>query len=1005
MCAFTIFSLSIKAQHPISDALYKLMDTGDFVQANQTISKYSIQELAALPDSTLFDYYYLKAAIKGNDGDESGKTKYLIAAKNLCEKSQGIHSPVYLELCWAVGNQYENGGDIISAFEIYQSALIQSIGLYSLDDEDVKWQYDEIENKVITWYKDGNIRQGMINHRSKMPPREIETDAVQNDMEFYLQYYQNEKLKGLIVKADSLNANNKWGESVVLYKQVSEETQNNPIAKATIQELVAMNYINLEDFQSAEEILLNNLQILKTSKKSKVYRRTLSQLSNLYNAIHNYAKAKDYAGQAKFWYEEALDFSRGYILCLHRCATLERGSQNYFLALLLEDVALQEFYRNKIFGTLAGSSTSREAFQANLLSSAALHYNQFGFRGEAYTNLEKAIEIAESNNMDASIYYSNMAEICIADKDFNKAVSVQEKAYKLSKSDNNKIQIGAELCLSQFLARDSISSQVVIESSNNLQALIRNTFAFTSMEERKAFWSYFEYYFPLLNFLAYQTENENNYGQIYNNILIEKGLLLRTANSIRDLILETGDLADVQTYDQLLQLRSLLPHITSSATDSVHSQIGKLDKYLTRKYADYADYANSFNTTWIDVQKHLKDDEIAIEFYNIPQATWHADGSDVDGKYRYCAITLRKDYQSPHITPLFTEDNLDEKERYDFYETCLIYNLIWQPLEKELEGVKNIYFAADRELHKIGIEYVPTPDGKTIGDKYNLYRLSSTRTLAEKRTDPKRENAILYGGLLYSVDKNDLIAESRAGNYHPASTSRSVIGGNTRYGVEYLPGTLKEVEDISVNFTNKPRVLTELKGTEESFKALAGSPIDIIHLATHGFFWTQEVAEERDYVAFLTRNKDKKQTEEDKALLRSGLFLSGANIGLRGEEQLPDDVEDGVLTAQELSNINLGSVDMVVMSACESGLGETSGEGVFGLQRGFKLAGANTLLMSLWKVDDTATQLLMKEFYKNYLSGKSKLESLRLAQQSLRNNPEYSDPEYWAAFILLDGIN
>ena len=103
--------------------------------------------------------------------------------------------------------------------------------------------------------------------------------------------------------------------------------------------------------------------------------------------------------------------------------------------------------------------------------------------------------------------------------------------------------------------------------------------------------------------------------------------------------------------------------------------------------------------------------------------------------------------------------------------------------------------------------------------------------------------------------------------------------------------------------------------------------------------------------------------------------------------------------------MNLGNVDMVVMSACDSGLGETSGEGVFGLQRGFKLAGANTLLMSLWKVDDEATQILMTEFYKNYMSGKTKQQSLRLAQQSLRNNSEYCDPNYWAAFILLDGLN
>ena len=157
-------------------------------------------------------------------------------------------------------------------------------------------------------------------------------------------------------------------------------------------------------------------------------------------------------------------------------------------------------------------------------------------------------------------------------------------------------------------------------------------------------------------------------------------------------------------------------------------------------------------------------------------------------------------------------------------------------------------------------------------------------------------------------------------------------------------------------------------------------------------------------MTFLNPLNNAVQSTEDKALMRSGLFFSGANIGLKGEA-LPDDVEDGVLTALELSNMNLGHVDMVVMSACESGLGETSGEGVFGLQRGFKLAGANTLLMSLWKVDDNATQKLMTEFYRNYLSGKSKQMSLYLAQQMLRNSSEYSDPQYWAAFILLDGLN
>ena len=164
------------------------------------------------------------------------------------------------------------------------------------------------------------------------------------------------------------------------------------------------------------------------------------------------------------------------------------------------------------------------------------------------------------------------------------------------------------------------------------------------------------------------------------------------------------------------------------------------------------------------------------------------------------------------------------------------------------------------------------------------------------------------------------------------------------------------------------------------------------------------MAEEHNYVRFLSKSKDSKQSIEDKALLRSGLFFSGANIGLSGEE-LPQDVEDGVLTAQEISAMNLGNVNLVVMSACESGLGETLGEGVFGLQRGFKLAGAKSLLMSLWKVDDEATKVLMTEFYRYFLDGKSKIESLRLAQEYVKSQPGWQDPKYWAGFILLDALD
>ena len=134
--------------------------------------------------------------------------------------------------------------------------------------------------------------------------------------------------------------------------------------------------------------------------------------------------------------------------------------------------------------------------------------------------------------------------------------------------------------------------------------------------------------------------------------------------------------------------------------------------------------------------------------------------------------------------------------------------------------------------------------------------------------------------------------------------------------------------------------------------------------------------------------------------------MAGAAAVFSGDP-IPNNVDDGVLTAREISHLDLTSLDMLALSACETALGDTSGEGVFGLQRGFKKAGAQSILMSLWKVDDEATCLLMTEFYKNWVGGKkTKREALELAKQTVRSHKEkgWDDPKYWAAFILLDGL-
>ena len=203
-----------------------------------------------------------------------------------------------------------------------------------------------------------------------------------------------------------------------------------------------------------------------------------------------------------------------------------------------------------------------------------------------------------------------------------------------------------------------------------------------------------------------------------------------------------------------------------------------------------------------------------------------------------------------------------------------------------------------------------------------------------------------------------------------------------------------------------------IDGTEESFKKLDGARPKLMHIATHGFFLTEEEAEKlkfaRSEIELLTEGVQKGgRPVEDKPMTRSGLLFSGCNHAIH-HEQIPDGEEDGILTAQEISMLDLRGLDLVVLSACQTALGDiVSGEGVFGLQRGFKKAGAKTILMSLDKVNDEATRILMVELYRNLMNGKTKYQSLKEAQKHLRQveNGKYDQPEYWASFIMLDGLN
>lgn len=525
---------------------------------------------------------------------------------------------------------------------------------------------------------------------------------------------------------------------------------------------------------------------------------------------------------------------------------------------------------------------------------------------------------------------------------------------------------------------------------------IQDTFLYLPTQERLSYWN------SHTNWGLFSNLHETSPKIEYDIQLLNKGILLQTDINIAESVYQSNDAELIQSYTILLSIK-----------DTHSPRRHQLEREFLQSFRNtQIDNTLSFtNTTYKDIQSCLGTSDIAIEF---------AHGYKSDSSLYYIALVLRKDWNGPQMIPLCTKDDIeqlckinleDEKWRSNSFARKDLdvkyfkkgYSLIWSKLEPYINEGDNVYFSPSGLLHQINVEVLKDSIGRQANEKYNLYRVSSTRQLCIEKPKIKYTNATLYGGLIYEMDTTQMIAQSRT--YHSTDdyvASRGFVANSTmrREGWNYLPATKSEVEMIARQMYEhgiRPERYTETIGTEESFKALSGKQIPIIHLATHGFFLKDEEAQKQDY--FQAFNLDHPMNIEDTSLKRSGLILAGGQQAWLNEP-IPANVEDGILLAEEIATIDLSGTDLVVLSACQTGLGEITSEGVFGLQRAFKKAGVQTLIMSLWRVHDDATSLMMQTFYEHLLSGQTKREAFVFAQQTVKE--KYTDPYYWAAFIMLD---
>ena len=301
-------------------------------------------------------------------------------------------------------------------------------------------------------------------------------------------------------------------------------------------------------------------------------------------------------------------------------------------------------------------------------------------------------------------------------------------------------------------------------------------------------------------------------------------------------------------------------------------------------------------------------------------------------------------------------------------------------------------------------------------DRYELHQLTTTRYIADgtlKKEASMNTSIALSGGINY-----DLVPKAHSVNKEQDNTEylfdlnlqKEKERENTNRSSEntskmaYLEGTKKEVDQITALFQNTNWSLsayTDTKAEEGKFKEeVEQNKAGIIHIATHGFAFPDVKKNERQQ---LMGTEEISYRASEDPMVRCGLMFSGSNVSWTGNSQkmIKETGEDGILTAAEVSNMDLSNTKLVVLSACETGLGKIEGsEGTFGLKRGFKLAGVEQMIVSLWSVPDKETMELMTLFYEDLTQSLNPVKSFEKAQKQMRETYP-TRPDLWAGFVLV----
>ena len=781
-------------------------------------------------------------------------------------------------------------------------------------------------------------------------------------------------------------------------------------------------YIRVGEFTKAGKSIKRSLTIAENAfgKNSINYMNCLILQAKLYASLGNYLEAikiyeqilikqeKFYGTRNNIYVAETLT---GLAL-----SKLLNGTKNEEVYNLLVEAALiaQEFNKGDISNKVRESPKYAEA-----LKNLAYYHIETNHLEKALELINKAegiylsLDIDKNNEQVADIevlkgeVYKKQGDLDQAIKSFESAKSKYKS--KFSKDHPEYVYALSKLGQIYYIKKDHQKAiDILNETTAYYLKFIDNYFTWLSESEKSKFWRKIKNDFEFYNTLAFKYKDNDNklINNVYNFTLYTKALLLNSSIQLRQAIVNSNDQVLIDQFNEWISLREeltanlsytddQLKELGEKTKEDLDKEINGLEKELSEKSVAFSENnkkrnKKKQNITWQNVQSQLHENEYAIEIVRYR----FYENSFTDSVIYAAMIISPETKKAPDVVMLPNGSQLEQKFIKYYQNTTKhhledleTYDQYWGPIKAKIPDGAKIFLSVEGVYNELNIESLMNKTTrKYVLEENTIVHMSNSKDLinnnsnaSQKPTSFATNNATLIGNPSFYAanDKNS-----------------SHINSSTKQAIKQLPGAEKEIVLIDEFLKQKgweTKVLMHADASEDAVKEMK-SP-RILHFATHGFFYADDKIEDAN-----SGLGDKRAVINP--LLKSGLLMKSAGDIIANKDIYDYNSESGVLTAYEAMNLDLSNTEMVVLSACETGLGDIQiGEGVFGLQRAFIVAGAKTVIMSLFKVSDEVTMRLMDTFYRKWLELGDKHLAFIEAKKEVKK--DYPDRIYWGAFVMI----